>query len=397
MGKSPWSKLSAKGTDRYAVVCFKKEIDIKKQGTATSYAFIQYSDIASVVKAMRKLDGENLGANRIKLLGFGKSMPTNCVWLDGVADATDKYLTRHFNRYGIVIYTAVDKERGHALVFYETVEFAQIAVSEMRGRILQERSYRLIFASRECQTAFFDKLEMTGQMMPGDGTHDPGKEEKEEVQNLILEQRVNFLKIVFIHHGMKDHQDHLRKFRGGQRAGFSSRGRGQGFPPRYEVYHDEFGERRHRYNSREESIPDVTMFDGKIERPAKYVENPECPNRKRNKLRNSISDQESHPSLSPPRSCQQSGSTSPVSKERKSLKERFHHRIKSPGSHNSSLVSSPCRDLVSDEMETNCRDSRSKNDIKTDEVMADLSYPSPKSSSEKDCLEKGLSKGETDF
>lgn len=26
------------------------------------------------------------------------------------------------------------------------------------------------FASRECQTSFFDKLEMTGQLIPGDGT-----------------------------------------------------------------------------------------------------------------------------------------------------------------------------------------------------------------------------------
>lgn len=49
----------------------------------TSYAFCQYSDIGSVVKAMRSMDGEHLGANRIKL-GFGKSMPTSCVWVDGI-------------------------------------------------------------------------------------------------------------------------------------------------------------------------------------------------------------------------------------------------------------------------------------------------------------------------
>lgn len=33
---------------------------------------------------MRTLDGEHIGANRIKL-GFGKSMHTNCVWVDGVS------------------------------------------------------------------------------------------------------------------------------------------------------------------------------------------------------------------------------------------------------------------------------------------------------------------------
>lgn len=93
---------------------------------------------------MRKLDGENLGANRIKL-GFGKSMPTNCVWLDGIVDSvSDKFLARHFSRFGIVAYTAVDREKGHALVFYENVEFAQIAVSEMRGRILQGKKLQVI-------------------------------------------------------------------------------------------------------------------------------------------------------------------------------------------------------------------------------------------------------------
>lgn len=60
-----------------------QEIDIKKQGAVSSYAFCQYSDIGSVVKAMRSMDGEHLGTNRIKL-GFGKSMPTSCVWVDGI-------------------------------------------------------------------------------------------------------------------------------------------------------------------------------------------------------------------------------------------------------------------------------------------------------------------------
>lgn len=61
-----------------------QEIDVKKQGAAASYAFCQYADIGSVVRAMKTMDGEHIGANRIKL-GFGKSMPTNCVWVDGIS------------------------------------------------------------------------------------------------------------------------------------------------------------------------------------------------------------------------------------------------------------------------------------------------------------------------
>uniref|UniRef100_T1JRP0 RRM domain-containing protein n=1 Tax=Tetranychus urticae TaxID=32264 RepID=T1JRP0_TETUR len=131
-------------------------IDIKKQGTST-YAFIQYSDISSVVKGMRKLDGENLGANRIKL-GFGKSMPTNCVWLHGISESTsDKCLFRQCSRFGTVVSLTVDRERGKCLVCYESVESASNAVTDLKGRLFNGRRLQVDFASRECQKLFFEK------------------------------------------------------------------------------------------------------------------------------------------------------------------------------------------------------------------------------------------------
>ncbi|RZF37011.1 hypothetical protein LSTR_LSTR004699 [Laodelphax striatellus] len=135
------------------------EIDIKKQGSTSSYAFCQYCDIGSVVRAMRTLDGEHLGNNRIKL-GFGKSMHTNCVWVDGVAESVnDKYLMMHFTQYGHVSQVAIDRSRGHALVFYDQIASAQAAVKEMRGVCLRGRKLQVDFASRECQEAFYDHLE----------------------------------------------------------------------------------------------------------------------------------------------------------------------------------------------------------------------------------------------
>ncbi|CAD6998331.1 unnamed protein product [Ceratitis capitata] len=134
------------------------EIDIKKQGTQ-AYAFCQYSDIISVVKAMRKMDGEHLGGNRIKL-GFGKSMPTNCVWIDGVTEKiSESLLQSHFSRYGTVTKVMVDRLRQLALVLYDQIQYAQTAVKEMRGATLRGRRLQVDFASRECQDAFYDKLE----------------------------------------------------------------------------------------------------------------------------------------------------------------------------------------------------------------------------------------------
>ena len=103
----------------------------------TAYAFVQYGDIASVVTALRDMDGEHIGKNKVKL-GFGKSMPTVCVWLAGLAASAcvEKVLCRQFSRYGAVAQCIVDAARCRALVYFDSVEQAQQAVSEMRGRTL---------------------------------------------------------------------------------------------------------------------------------------------------------------------------------------------------------------------------------------------------------------------
>lgn len=158
------------------------EIDIKKQGAVSSYAFCQYSDIVSVVKAMRTMDGEHLGNNRIKL-GFGKSMPTNCVWMDGVTESVnEKYLTLQFDPFGTISSVNIDRERGHALIFYEQVVCAQTAVKEMRGFNLRGRKIQVDFASRECQESFYDHLEKQGEI-----TERPGFEERRDATGKTFE------------------------------------------------------------------------------------------------------------------------------------------------------------------------------------------------------------------
>lgn len=49
---------------------FFQDIDIKKVNGVPQYAFLQYCDIASVCKAIKKMDGEYLGNNRLKVKEF---------------------------------------------------------------------------------------------------------------------------------------------------------------------------------------------------------------------------------------------------------------------------------------------------------------------------------------
>ncbi|XP_042199658.1 msx2-interacting protein isoform X3 [Callorhinchus milii] len=165
------------------------DIDIKKVNGVPQYAFLQYCDIASVCKAIKKMDGEYLGNNRLKvskekyshllirnihlsgvhseiLLGFGKSMPTNCVWLDGLSsNITEQYLSRHFCRYGPVLKIVLDRQKGMALVLYDEIECAQTAVQETKGRKIGGNRIKVDFANRESQLAFYRSMEVSGQDM----------------------------------------------------------------------------------------------------------------------------------------------------------------------------------------------------------------------------------------
>ncbi|XP_053704281.1 msx2-interacting protein isoform X1 [Synchiropus splendidus] len=139
------------------------DIDIKKVNGAPQYAFLQYCDIASVCKAIKKMDGEYLGNNRLKL-GFGKSMPTTCVWLDGLAsNTTEQFLTRHFCCYGHVVKVVFDRMKGMALILYNNIEYAQAAVKDTKGWKIGGSKIKVDFANQESQMAFYRSMQSSGQ------------------------------------------------------------------------------------------------------------------------------------------------------------------------------------------------------------------------------------------
>ncbi|XP_061552591.1 msx2-interacting protein isoform X2 [Phycodurus eques] len=124
---------------------------------------IVYCDIASVCKAIKKMDGEYLGNNRLKL-GFGKSMPTTCVWLDGLAsNTTEQFLTRHFCHYGHVVKVVFDRMKGMALILYNNIEYAQAAVKDTKGWKIGGTKIKVDFANQESQMAFYRSMQASGQ------------------------------------------------------------------------------------------------------------------------------------------------------------------------------------------------------------------------------------------
>ncbi|KAL1418557.1 hypothetical protein MTO96_005595 [Rhipicephalus appendiculatus] len=309
------------------------EIDIKKQGSASSYAFIQYADIAR---------------------------------RDGVTEmVSDKFLSRTFGRYGPVSFAVVDRERGHALVYFDSLECAQHAVAEMRGRVLGGKKLQVDFASRECQSAFFDKIEMSGQVLQNDRIWE-GRRERRQEFDVIRDERFtrDGRGVAFDGRGYSRYEAQQRTAgrgpsRGLQRGGtYNSRGRGQPFGLRYDgaVYQEELCDRRHRFSDKDDSLEDITPYEERAER-LKHIDGvlgtadwaPRKTSSSIKKHRNSTSDQESHHSQSPPQSRHHSRSPPPSVKGSKkgSSKERpsQRHRL-SPG--RSSSRSPVVRDVALD-------------------------------------------------
>lgn len=77
-------------------------------------------------------------------LGFGKVIPSSCVWVDGISDTvSEKYLTNQFAKFGLVMSTYIDRRTGRALIFFETSDHASAAISEMRGKCISEKKIQV--------------------------------------------------------------------------------------------------------------------------------------------------------------------------------------------------------------------------------------------------------------
>ncbi|KAG9466152.1 hypothetical protein GDO78_017137 [Eleutherodactylus coqui] len=137
-------------------------IEIKKVNKVPLYAFLQYCDITSVCQAIKKMDGEYLGKKRLKL-GFGKSMPSNCLWIDGLTPSvTEQDLTAHFSRYGSVLKVVYERLKGTALILYSEMEFALAALRETKREKIGGNSVQVDFANEEIQLASYGSRESSG-------------------------------------------------------------------------------------------------------------------------------------------------------------------------------------------------------------------------------------------
>merc|ERR1719458_57807 len=111
------------------------DIDIKRPppNTGNAFAFLRYRNLDMAASAKRELSGQYIGKFQCKI-GYGKVHQTSRVWLGGLGDWCNRELIeREFDRFGAmgeIHYQPGDHE---AVIQYESIEAAGVAVNEMRG------------------------------------------------------------------------------------------------------------------------------------------------------------------------------------------------------------------------------------------------------------------------
>ncbi|VDN10383.1 unnamed protein product, partial [Dibothriocephalus latus] len=157
------------------------EIDIKTQTNqpGTSYAFVQYCDIKSVVRALCDQENVRISGKQVKL-GFGKSQPSNVVWLDNLSlSTTETFLVRQFGRYGRLNHVVLDRKLLRALLYFDTIEAAQRALNETRNRTFIGKKVQIDYATYECQVAFMRKMAKGGGLSSFYGNY------REKIQEIL--------------------------------------------------------------------------------------------------------------------------------------------------------------------------------------------------------------------
>uniref|UniRef100_A0A915ILT6 RRM domain-containing protein n=1 Tax=Romanomermis culicivorax TaxID=13658 RepID=A0A915ILT6_ROMCU len=141
------------------------DVDIKNRDSPAPFAFVQFTDILSVVKAIHAMEQDGyIGNNKVKV-GFGKPLPSPMVWMCELPDhVSSEYLSRKMNFYGAITDILIDKVLHQSLITYDCIESAQAAVQDMKGRTVCNRKVQIDFCSRELHDLFVDRMFRTNQL-----------------------------------------------------------------------------------------------------------------------------------------------------------------------------------------------------------------------------------------
>ena len=157
------------------------DIDVKRPapGTGNAYAFIRYENLDQAHRAKKELSGQYIGKFQCKI-GYGKVNATTKVWVGGLGPwCSENVLWKEFDRFGSIKKIEFQKGDAQAHIFYEVIDAAQAAVSEMRGFPLggPDKRIRVDYADLDVPTGLTSRrVDQPGPPRgpPTDGRGPPG-------------------------------------------------------------------------------------------------------------------------------------------------------------------------------------------------------------------------------
>lgn len=120
----------------------------------STFAFVEFTTIKSVIKAIKCMDGKCIG-NSVIRLGFGKIKPSQYVWIDELSEKmSETELKSICKHYGSVKSVVIDKSKGQALVYFSSIEHAKTCVQKLRAKKFHDKRVMIDFASNEFKKRF---------------------------------------------------------------------------------------------------------------------------------------------------------------------------------------------------------------------------------------------------
>ncbi len=143
------------------------DVDVKLK---SGHALVQFSDVSTVARAIRKLDGEPLSSASSSSstgpgmrLAFARMVPSKCVWCQGLdrsgagaASVDEGAMRAEFGRFGKIQDLILDSQTGTALVYFDQVRKIRVSrkggldcdiVRERRAHRRPVSGYEIFFSS----------------------------------------------------------------------------------------------------------------------------------------------------------------------------------------------------------------------------------------------------------
>ena len=103
-----------------------------------TFAFVKFINLIEAYHAKNKFHLYQLGNTKI-LTAYGRIIPTNRLWLGNLDSNVDtQFLYAELDRYGTIVEMAHYKDKGEAVVHFETVSGAEEARNRLRGIPIKE-------------------------------------------------------------------------------------------------------------------------------------------------------------------------------------------------------------------------------------------------------------------